>query len=392
MDFFSITEIIKEVENKDKEVKEKIEKIKRVKELTDELQEIYESEPSLHNLLQNIPKKRLLSVKGKIVKKLIKHTIKKIKNNKRRIDSVGEITCKLDDIDSPSEMTSAKKDEEEMKYQIMGEYKFSLSMQSKISVNIQKDYVNCKNDFKKTVKENVIYKKHSNFTSNATEGRIVFGMNAYIKKTFVIPRFFYLTLKVKKYKKSSAYLGSLRNLQEGEDSDVFCVLNEENNQTQNEEESPLGCFLYDDNVTDIAYLGNFSSDYINLTENNNSFSFSDEFDNNQFNNSSADGTDEATNSETTEIVNDSNKTNSRNNLFFINKKSGGLKSGVIVAIVLGCLVALGVIIGLVFYFRNKKFGPTSFEANHNTIDNKLQITNNSAKIPVIDSVQVPVDI
>ena len=405
IDFTSIIDSMKKVKTQEINISQEIENVKRVKELTDELQSIYDSDPLIDIFLKLKKRNRLLSEKQKKIKKKIKIVKYKVKKNKRRLDSDGELTCKMDDISSTGQISSEQiNDSNKMKYHIISKSQFSLSMNVKFNLNIQQTQLNCKNSYISTVKSSVSYAKHTNFTKNETEGRLKFRIVSRIKKTFTIPRIFYLVIKVKIYRKSRLYLGLLRNLQADEDdSDSYCILDEDEfDENTQDEDAPLNCFLYDDNVTDIGYLGNFSSDYIDLTDNNESFSYADDYVANNIDTTQTDvsttgstdgnknGDQGGTTSDTTIDTTQPNSTNSRGGHVFFRKTSGGLKAGAIVGIILGALVALAIVIGVFIFFKNRKEPIAPFEGDLSDSHNQMQITNNSVKMPV-NSIQMPVN-
>ena len=174
-------------------------------------------------------------------------------------------------------------------------------------------------------------------------------------RTFVIPRFFYLILRIRIVRHS---ISTLRKLQNEEEKETYCVPEEDNLSESTSEESPFNCFLYDDNVSDIASLGNITSDYAgNLTD-----SLSIDEDNG-------------------EIGTSSNSGNNNGRKYFRESSGRKLSAGAIVGIVIGSVAVVALILGLTLYLKGKTASAAPIQGDLSDTQKNFQI-NNSVNVPV----------
>ena len=166
-------------------------------------------------------------------------------------------------------------------------------------------------------------------------------MNLHINKNFVVPRFFYLIMKVQIFHSST-----LRNLETLEEVEGFCIPEDPffNNTDTDPEETPFDCFFYSYNLssTSISYISNITSDYIdNITDNIHIYS-EDELDPNK----------------NSERDNNSTINNSATYLgqkYFGKKKKSKMSAGLIVGIIaIASSIIIIIIIILIVYNKRKQ--------------------------------------
>lgn len=350
IDFKDIIAILKEVKNVN--VSQEIENAKRIKELTEEINSIYESDPLVNIFKKLNDEKRLLS------KVENKKGNKKTKKNLRKLqDKTGEITCKIDKKYNSATSISVEKGTSMQSNILKQTTQFSLSFSSEIKFSIEGDKLNCPAPFVNQVKQNVNFAKHEKFKKEPSNGRIRFRMFFRIRRvrTFVIPRFFYLILRIRIVRHS---ISTLRKLQNEEEKETYCIPEEDNLSESTSEESPFNCFLYDDNVSDIASLGNITSDYAgNLTD-----SLSIDEDNGE------NGT-------------SSNSGNNNGRKYFRESSGRKLSAGAIVGIVIGSVAVVALILGLTLYLKGKTASAAPIQGNLSDTQKNFQI-NNSVNVPV----------
>ena len=350
IDFKDIITILKEVKNVN--VSQEIENAKRIKELTEEINSIYESDPLVNIFKKLNNEKRLLS------KVENKKGNKKTKKNLRKLqDKTGEITCKIDKKYNSATSISVEKGTSMQSNILKQTTQFSLSFSSEIKFSIEGDKLNCPAPFVNQVKQNVNFAKHEKFKKEPSNGRIRFRMFFRIRRvrTFVIPRFFYLILRIRIVRHS---ISTLRKLQNEEEKETYCVPEEDNLSESTSEESPFNCFLYDDNVSDIASLGNITSDYAgNLTD-----SLSIDEDNG-------------------EIGTSSNSGNNNGRKYFRESSGRKLSAGAIVGIVIGSVAVVALILGLTLYLKGKTASAAPIQGDLSDTQKNFQI-NNSVNVPV----------
>ena len=350
IDFKDIITILKEVKNVN--VSQEIENAKRIKELTEEINSIYESDPLVNIFKKLNNEKRLLS------KVENKKGNKKTKKNLRKLqDKTGEITCKIDKKYNSATSISVEKGTSMQSNILKQTTQFSLSFSSEIKFSIEGDKLNCPAPFVNQVKQNVNFAQHEKFKKDPSNGRIRFRMFFRIRRvrTFVIPRFFYLILRIRIVRHS---ISTLRKLQNEEEKETYCVPEEDNLSESTSEESPFNCFLYDDNVSDIASLGNITSDYAgNLTD-----SLSIDEDNG-------------------EIGTSSNSGNNNGRKYFRESSGRKLSAGAIVGIVIGSVAVVALILGLTLYLKGKTASAAPIQGDLSDTQKNFQI-NNSVNVPV----------
>ena len=354
IDFDDIITIFKEVKNVN--VSQEIKNAKRIKELTEEINSIYESDPLVNIFMKTFnDKKRLLS------KVENKKGIKKIKKKLRKLqDKTGELTCKIDKKYDSATSINIEKGTSMQSNILKQTTQFSLSFSSEIKLSIEGDILNCQAPFVEKVKENVNYKQHFNFRKEPSNGRLRFRMFFGIRRVnFVIPRFFYLVLRVRIVRYS---FGTFRQLQNEEEKDTYCVPEEDNLSESDTEESPFNCFLFDDNVSDIASLRDITSDYVgNLT-----------------NDLSINGEGEGNETQYTDIETGNEGGGNR---YFRESSGRNLSAGAIVGIILGCIAVVAIVLGLIIYLKGKTASAAPFQGNVSESQRNFQI-NNSVNIPV----------
>ena len=143
--------------------------------------------------------------------------------------------------------------------------------------------------------------------------------------------------------------------QNEEEKETYCVPEEDNLSESDTKESPFNCFLYDDNVSDIASLGNITSDFVgNLTD---GISINDEED------------DQGTG------------TNNNGKKYFRESSERKLLAGAIVGIVIGSIAVVVLVLCLTIYLKGKTASAAPFQGNISDTQKNFQI-NNSVNLPV----------
>ena len=360
IDFDLIISIMKDL--KKVNVTQEVENAKRIKELTEEMNSIYESDPLVKIFMKVLKNKlRLLSQANKKNKGIIK-TKKKFRKMQEK---TGEITCKIDQKYASGTTLNIEKPTSIQSYILKQTTQFSLSFSSEIKLSIQTDTANCPASFVSTVKKNVNFRKHFNFNKEPSKGRLKFRIIFHIRRvrTFIIPRFFYLVLRVRIVRRS---ITVSRNLQNEEEQDSYCIPEDDNLSETNTEENPFNCFLYNDNISDIEALHGLTSDYAdNLTDNITIYENNDT-------------------SQVSDSTDDGNKTTHNSGYgrkYFRDNSGRKLSAGAIVGIVIGSIAVVAIVLGLLMYLKGKASSQAPFQGNMTETQKNFQI-NNSVNLPI----------
>ena len=258
-------------------------------------------------------------------------SINKNEINKRRIDTTGDLVCKIDDTFSEDETLTAEP-ENINSFVIKSNVDYNIKINSNINIKVDKNTVNnCGNNYTKYVSEKITFANISTLNKDNNKKRFNFKMRVRILRSFIIPDFFYLMMKVRliiRLRNSR----NLRNLDSEEEVPSFCLLEDD----KNRDNSTFDCFGYNDNInenTNIS-IGNITSPYIEIP--NNIFTT---------NEPGTNGTDPGENTDETRYH------------LHRSSKSSGLKGGAIAGIVIACVVVLALIIGLILFLRKRSNKP-----------------------------------
>ena len=176
-----------------------------------------------------------------------------------------------------------------------------------LQISVKKEVFNCNTDHLTKLKSVYVFKSYSDLQVEKAKLRIKFKLHVGKVASYTKPSFFYLLMKLRlKYATHN-----LRNLDDSEDVDSYCLLNNETNS----EDNVFQCYAYPDklNETEIPEgIEDIKSEYITVPQ--------DDY--------------------------------SGINNFKIKKRSG-LSGGAIAGIVLACVAVLATLIGVLIYARRK---------------------------------------
>ena len=329
----NISEIIKGIYENGLNIQEYIKIYNDTKSL---IIEINKTIDNFRNIFNNIKKTRLrfLSINKKE---------KKFPINKRRIDNTGNLICRLDEKFSEDETLTAES-ENINSFIIKSNINYNIMIKSSMNIKVDKD-LKCENNFTQTISTNINYKNISSLRIDHTRKRFNFKMRARIIKTFKIPYFFYLMMRVRLIIRLKN-LRNLRNLESLEEEvPSFCVLEDDTDK----DNASFDCFGYNDNINENntnseISIGNFTSDYIELPDN---IYIANE-------------------PEASETDTEEDTIGTNNNLYRVSKNSG-LNGGAIAGIVIASIVVLAVVIGLVIYLKKNPGKPDHNPSSEETI-------------------------
>ena len=292
LNFSKTIEILKSLNASEINPKQEIENIKRIKNLTDEIKEIMDSSP-------------LINIFGQILfQNLNKKTSEKRNRILQSVDTFGEMTCKMDDVPTSDSLTF---EPEIINSYVLNNEVYDISTDSQLKIDFPNDELaRCSSNKIPETYNNIICKSYSDVEVDHQKNRIKYKLNARILPGYTPPEFFYLNIKSKINHNNGAGNKQL-------DTDSYCVV-EDSRDINN---VIFNCYSYLDPVEDGTYeFTEMTSNYI-------------------------------------QISNNSTQTPSRNygNSYFRTSKSS-LSAGAIVGIVLGCVAALAIIIGVIFCLRN----------------------------------------
>jgi DNA repair exonuclease SbcCD ATPase subunit len=273
--------------------------------------------------------------------------------NKLRLLEESDLLCKYDEM--PSEAMALTANSSDLS--ILKNETYSLSLISNFSLSVE-SYKSkpCNDDHIQNMKKQIGFKSRGPITRQTAKKRITFKMKITIKKTYKVTNFFYIKMKIKvRYKRTSL----LRQLEDVE-SDSFCL--PADNEDFTGDESELDCFTMCDNPDDVEDIGDFTSDFIDIPENATSLPSLDNNnpgDNNPNENNNPDNGDDD-NKNKTKLIRGYRQSYRKNN--------GNLSAGAIVGIILGCVGAFVILVGIIFLLR-KKTGPDDISDSRRTESN-----------------------
>ena len=292
LNFSNTIEILKLLNHSEINPKQEIENIKRIKNLTDEIKEIMDSSP-------------LINIFGQILfQNLNKKTSEKKNRILQAVDTVGEMACKIDDVPTSGSLNFEPKI---INSYVLNNEVYDISTDSQLKIDFPNDdLARCTSNKIHETYNNIIYKSYSDVEVDHQKNRIKYKLNARILPGYTPPEFFYLNIKSKINHNNGAGNEQL-------DTDSYCVA-EDRRDINN---VIFNCYSYFDSVEDGTY------EFVEMTSNY------------------------------IQILNNSSQFPSKNSgyAYFRTSKSS-LSAGAIVGIILGCVAALALIIGVVFCLRN----------------------------------------
>ena len=229
---------------------------------------------------------------------------------------------------------------------MLSEKQYELSISRSLQIIVKKEEFNCNTDHIAKLRSIYSFKGYSNIRVEKQKLRIKFTIHVKKVATFTRPSFFYIILK---FRYKFAVQNLRRLVDENENIDSYCLLNDESN----EEDNTFDCFAYPDNINELENLEgiqNITSEYINVP----------------------DGAGENNNGNSTEPDNNNYNVGINN---FKTKKGKPLSGGAIAGIVLACVAVLAIIIGLIIYSKSKVVQPIAVSKSYNYTD-IVRITNN----------------
>ena len=300
----SLTDFIRELRKSGINYEDDIKVILQVQFLIDDIKEILSSSAIAKEIEKLFPKKdsnlRVLSPLSK--------------KKKRGLDSVKQIICKMDQTFTEEDDILKPKTQNLNKYFLSDEEK-DVAISQTLQISVKKDAFNCNTDHLTKLKSIYVFKSYSDFQVEKAKSRIKFKLHTRKVASFTKPSFFYILVKFR-FKYTSH---NLRRLDDNEDVDSYCLLNNETNS----EDNVFQCYGYPDKLNEtenIEGIEDVKSDYITVPSN------STEPDDTYYN---------------TGINN------------FKTKKGSGLSGGAIAGIVIACVAVLAIIIGIIAYARTK---------------------------------------
>ena len=292
LNFEKTIEIIKSINVSEINPKQEIENIKKIKSLTEEIKEIMDSSP-------------LINIFGQILFQNLNRKLSEKKNRILQEDTVGEMTCKMDDV--PINDSIILEPQVINSYILNNEvYDISTDSQLKIDFN-NDDLTRCSQHKISEVYNNVIFKSYSDIEVDHQKKRIRYKLYTRFLKDYVPPEFFYLNIKSKLNHNNGFENEQL-------DADSYCVV-EDSGDINN---VIFDCFSYFDSVEDGKYeFADMTSNYIDIPKN-------------------------STNSTT------------KNNygIPYIIKKKNSLSGGAIAGIILGSIATLALIVGVLICLKS----------------------------------------
>jgi hypothetical protein len=322
----TLSNLKKQIRKKNLHIGEDINNLIKIEFLIDDIKEIISSSSVIKDIAKVFREKRAS------------------KRNKRKLDSMGQLLCKMDQLFTEDE--ELKPATSNLNLYFLSEEQYQLSISQSLQITVKKEEYNCNTDHIAKLRSIYIFNGYSNIRVEKSKLRIKFIIHVRKVAPFTRPSFFYIYLKFR-YKFA---VNNLRRLaDENENIDSYCLLKDETN----EEDNIFDCFAYPDNINELENLEgiqNITSDYIYVQ----------------------DGAGEYNNGNSTEPDNDNYIVGINN---FKTKKGESLSGGAIAAIVIACIAVLAIVIGLLIYFRSKVVPPKAISSSYNSTD-IVKITHN----------------
>ena len=327
----TLTNLKKQVRKKNIDIGAEINNLIQIQFLLDDIKEILSSSSVIKDIAKAFREKSSLRIFSALSK-----------GKNRRLDSTGQLLCKMDQFFSENE--ELKPATSNLSLYLLSEKQYELSISRSLQIIVKKEEFNCNTDHIAKLRSIYSFKGYSNIRVEKQKLRIKFMIHVKKVAKFTRPSFFYIILK---FRYKFAVQNLRRLVDENENIDSYCLLNDESN----EEDNTFDCFAYPDNINELENLEgiqNITSDYINVP----------------------DGAGENNNGNST--VPDNYNVGINN---FKTKKGKPLSGGAIAGIVLSCIAVLAIIIGLIIYSKSKVVQPIAVSKSYNSTD-IVRITNN----------------
>ena len=313
----SFTDFIREFKKSYPKYEDDITVLLQIKFLTDDIKKILSSSTIAKEIERLFPKKNSnLRVLSPLSKK-----------KKRGLDSVRQITCKMDQTFTEDDTLKTKTPN--LNLYFLSEEQHDVTISQTLQISVKKEVFNCSTAHLTKLKSVYVFKSYSDLQVEKAKLRIKCKIHLRKVASFTRPSFFYILMKFRfKYAKHN-----LRRLDDYEDVDSYCLLNDETNS----EDNVFQCYAYPDKINEMEKpegIENIKSDYItvqsNSTEPDDDYSYSG--------------------------IND-----------YRTKKGSRLSGGAIAGIVIACVAVLAIIIGIVIYVRKKTTAsPTEVNSSYAT--------------------------
>ncbi len=313
----SFTDFIREFKKSYPKYEDDITVLLQIKFLTDDIKKILSSSTIAKEIERLFPKKNSnLRVLSPLSKK-----------KKRGLDSVRQITCKMDQTFTEDDTLKTKTPN--LNLYFLSEEQHDVTISQTLQISVKKEVFNCSTAHLTKLKSVYVFKSYSDLQVEKAKLRIKCKIHLRKVASFTRPSFFYILMKFRfKYAKHN-----LRRLDDYEDVDSYCLLNDETNS----EDNVFQCYAYPDKINEMEKpegIENIKSEYI--TVQSNSTEPDDDYFNSGINN-------------------------------FKTKNGSGLSGGAIAGIVIACVAVLAIIIGIVIYVRKKTTAsPTEVNSSYAT--------------------------
>jgi len=287
----------------------------------------------------------LINVFGQILFQNINRKLSE-KNRILQTETIGEITCKMDDVPTNDLITL---EPEVLNSYILNNEVYDISTDTQLKIDFNNDnFERCSQNKINEVYNNVIFKNYSDIEVDHQKKRITYKLIAGFSTNYVPPEFFYLNIKIKikantlENKQTKIKPNGIDN--EQLDADSYCILEDSTDYNN----VKFKCFSYlDSEVDNVNSIEDMTSNYIRIPKN-------------------------STDSDNKNI-----------GYSYFRKKKKSLSAGAIVGIVLGSIAALALIIGIILFMKNSAKAtvyPTQ----------SINMSANSAMVPTESN--VPVDL